>query len=131
MRTPKTLKALLLSTLFVTATLAATASAAQVYFENGTVGVTQPVDVYVDGNLMFADVATDSLTLSPQQLAAGQHQVVVTPAGLAPGQQDLVSQTINLASDSTYTLTFGEAQDGTGFSQPSLGLSIGNRTAWE
>ncbi|MBI0446372.1 DUF4397 domain-containing protein [Deinococcus sp. DB0503] len=125
----KSMKALLLAALFTTATLGGSASAAQVYFQNTATAVTPPVDVYVDGTLLFADVAADTLALSPQELSSGVHQVVVTPAGVAPGQQDLLRQTLTLTSNNAVTLTFGTEQASPDHSRLSLALTTGNLAA--
>ncbi|ABF44271.1 DUF4397 domain-containing protein [Deinococcus geothermalis] len=124
----KSMKALLLAALFTTATLGGSASAAQVYFQN-TTAITQPVDVYVDGTLLFAGVPADTLALSPQELSSGVHQVVVTPAGVAPGQQDLLRQTLTLTSNNAVTLTFGTEQASPDHSRLSLALTTGNLAA--
>lgn len=124
----KSMKALLLAALFTTSTLGGSAFAAQVYFQN-TTAITQPVDVYVDGTLLFAGVPADTLALSPQELSSGVHQVVVTPAGVAPGQQDLLRQTLTLTSNNAVTLTLGTEQASPDHSRLSLALTTGNLAA--
>lgn len=119
MRTPKTLKALLLSALVATAV---TASAAPVYFENDS-GASGVVDVYVDGQLVFNDVFAGSSMMFPREIAAGPHEVVVTPFYLAPGQADVLHTTIDVPLDAgNYTLTLGTTQDD--LNREVLGLSL-------
>lgn len=110
MRTPKTLKALLLSALAATATVLPTASAAQVYFENDS-GASGVVDVYVDGQLVFDDVFASSTMMFPREITGGQHEVVVTPFYLAPGQGDLLRSAVDVPQDGTSTLTLANDSD--------------------
>lgn len=126
MRTPKTLKALLLSA------LGASASATAVYFQNveGT-DATQTVDVYVDGRLLFQGAAPGSFTLAASEVSGGEHQVEVTPTGQAPGPQDLMNTTVTLPQNGTYTLNYGESTGSTGVDEPTLGLTTGIHAAQE
>ncbi|WP_019587690.1 DUF4397 domain-containing protein [Deinococcus apachensis] len=123
MRTPKTLKALLLSALVATSALAVTASAAPVYFENDS-GASGVVDVYVDGQLVFNDVFAASTMMFPKEISSGSHEVVVTPFYLAPGEADVLRTTINVPADenSSYTLALATTQND--LEQDVLGLSL-------
>lgn len=121
MRTPKTLKALLLSALLATAALGATASAGQAYFSNES-GQSGVVDVYVDGQLVFDNVFPNMPMMFPQDLAAGTHQVVVTPFYLTPGQGDVLDTSVIIPDDGTYTLTLAESEDE--LSRPVLGIGV-------
>lgn len=76
---------------------------ASVYFENSA-ALPTPVNVYVDGQLVFSGVFPDSVTSFPRDVATGDRQVVITPAYAAPGQSDLLSTTVNIPSSGVYTL---------------------------
>ncbi|WP_051935678.1 DUF4397 domain-containing protein [Deinococcus sp. YIM 77859] len=118
----KNLPALLLSALFA-ATLP-TASAAEVYFENSS-QLGELVDVYVDGRLVFDDVFPSSFPLFPQNVTRGLHEVVITPSALAPGQQDVLRSTVNVAEDGTYTLALLDDEDTQGLPALQLALTPG------
>ncbi|GBF08008.1 hypothetical protein DAERI_210004 [Deinococcus aerius] len=125
MPTPKTLKALLLPALLTAAVTLPAASAAPVYFENGS-GASGVVDVYVDGELVFNDVFADSAMMFPRDIAAGPHQVVVTPFSLAPGQADVLDTAVTIPDDGTSTLTLGPGQDDLGRDVLALSLEGGH-----
>lgn len=114
-----TRKALLLTALFATAGLSA--SAAPVYFDNDS-GASGVVDIYVDGQLVFDDIFADSAMMFPRELAPGRHEVIVTPFYLKPGQGDVMRAGINVGADSMYTLRL--APDGDAL---ALKLSAGHR----
>lgn len=125
MRTPKTLKALLLSTLIAATTLGASASASQLYFENNDSGAVQMVDVYVDGTLVFDDVYAGSFRMSPTEVASGLREVVVTPGNVAPGGQDLLRTTVNIDGNGTSTLALNWATGDSNVREYSLDLASG------
>lgn len=61
------------------------------------------VDVYVDGAKVFSNVFSGDVTLFPARLEAGKRQVVVTRAGVAPGQADMFGKEMNFASSGLWT----------------------------
>lgn len=125
MRTFKTVKALLLSTLVSTAILGSSASATPVYFSNDS-GASGVVDVYIDGQLVFDDIFADSSMMFPRDVAAGQHQVVVTPFYLAPGQQDVLVSTVDVPASGEYTLALTPTTDTYNVPTLTLDLSSGH-----
>ncbi|MFD1734405.1 hypothetical protein ACFSC4_28785 [Deinococcus malanensis] len=65
------------------------------------------MDVYVDGTLVFDDIAPDNAMMFPKELSAGQHDVIVTPYNQAPGVQDVLRTTLEVEHAREYTLTLG------------------------
>ncbi|ACO47497.1 DUF4397 domain-containing protein [Deinococcus deserti] len=106
MRNLTTLKAFTVSALLTASTLFVNASAAPVFFHNDA-GASGIVDIYVDGTLVFDDIAPDNAMMFPQELASGRHEVIVTPYNRAPGVQDVLRTTIEIEHASSYHLTLG------------------------
>ncbi|SMB77861.1 hypothetical protein [Deinococcus hopiensis] len=109
------IKAILLSTFVAATTLTTGASATPVYFHNDS-GASGVVDVYVNGQLVFDDVFPDNSMMFPKELLAGEHEVVVTPNYLKPGEQDLMRTTLTVPEagfeNYAYTMTFSSGTDG-------------------
>lgn len=130
MRSPKFLKPLLLSALLTAAVASPAASATHAYFSNQS-GQSGVVDVYVDGKLVFDNVFPNFVMMFPRELAAGTHQVVVTPFALTPGEGDILQTTVTIPEDGTHTLLLGETQDELGVSSLNVAVYSGNAQTTE
>jgi len=120
MRNIKTFKALFLSALVSAAALGTDASATQVYFVNGS-GTSSVVDVYVDGQLVFDNIFAHSGMMFSRDIAAGEHEIVVTPFSLAPGERDVLTTTVTVPGSGEYTLALADGEN-----VPTLALSSGH-----
>ncbi len=75
----------------------------QVYFTN-TSDVSGTVDVYVDGVKTATNIFNNTPSMFPTTIASGEHQIVITKAGVPLGQADVVSGTLNIPAGGTYTV---------------------------
>ena len=105
-----TIKTLIAAALLSTAALLPAASAqtlsgatTQIYFTN-TSDISGTVDIYVDGVKTQSNVFNSTPSMFPTTIASGEHQVVVTRAGVALGQADLLSETVTIPAGGTYTV---------------------------
>lgn len=95
---------------------------AQVYFVNES-GPSGLVDVFVDGQPVFEDMFAFSPSMFARPVAAGAHQVVITPAGQTPAQHTLLRKTVELNAGATYTFRLAQGSDD--FNTPVLSLDVG------
>ncbi|MFB9991924.1 hypothetical protein ACFFLM_08100 [Deinococcus oregonensis] len=106
---------------FGTSALAQSTAPTQVFFQN-IYNTPQPVDVYIDGALVFNDVFSGTSVMYPRAVSPGARTVVVTPWYLPLGQGDLLRTTLTVGG-STSTLKLQNADAPT--SEPRLTLSQG------
>lgn len=99
------LKAKMAATLLIAA-LCAQASASWVYFHNDS-GASGMVDVYVDGRPVFTNIPPDNFMMFPRAIEAGQHEIVVTRHGQAPGLNELAHKMMEVQYANAYTLKLG------------------------
>ncbi|GGK34503.1 hypothetical protein GCM10008955_30650 [Deinococcus malanensis] len=124
MQNRKSMKATMIASLFVAA-LSAPASASWVYFHNDS-GASGPVDVWVNGVLMFTNIPPDNHMMFPKTMPAGMHEVVVTPHKVASSVKTLARKTVEVQYADAYTLKLG-MNDGT-FNPTNVAINLDIRS---
>ncbi|WP_051087011.1 hypothetical protein, partial [Deinococcus apachensis] len=104
MRTPQTLKTLLLAALSAAA-LGSPVSASSVYVNNRH-GPSGAINAYCDGVLITSNVLPQMFMMFPIEVSPGPHVFVVTPSNMALGQGDLARASVNVEPNVTYTLRY-------------------------